>query len=105
MLVTEKLKQSRRDQHLFSRYRHTVDLNVFVFQRCVHRANGEAARCMLHIAGGSEPAVNIDTYIHMHRLHAGRYLFRLQRHIIVHSRYVCAHTHSTKGEKEQDVYE
>lgn len=39
----------------------------------------EAARCMLfrpsHIVSRSEPAVNTDTYIHMRRLHAGRYLF------------------------------
>lgn len=68
---------------------------------------GEAACCMLfrpsHTVSRSEPAVNTDTYIHMHRLHAGRYLFRLKRHMIVHS---SAHTHTVrKGEKEQNVYE
>lgn len=54
----------------------------------------EAACCMLfrpsHIVSRSEPAVNTDTYIHMHRLHAGRYLFKPQRHMIAHS--TVAHT-------------
>lgn len=60
-----------------------------VLPRCLHRAVGGAACCMLfrptNIVSRSEPAVNTDTYIQMHCLHAGRYLFRLQRHIIVHS--------------------
>ena len=54
-----------------------------------------------HIVSRSDPAVKTDTYIHMHRLHAGRYLFSLQRHMIVHS--------STRTvqeqQKEEDVYE
>lgn len=76
-----------------------------VLQRCLCGAVGEAACCMLfrhsHIVSRSDPAVKTYTYIHMHRLHAGRYLFRLQRHMIVHSGAHTVH----EQERKENVYE
>ncbi len=79
----------------------TVFRKRVVPQRCLSTAVGEAACCTLfrpsHIVSRSDPAVKTDTYIHMHRLRAGRYLFRLQRHMIVHS--------STRTVQERERWE
>lgn len=44
---------------------------------------------MLHIESRSCPAVNTDSCIHMHHLHAGRFLFGLQRWLftVAHKQY------------------
>lgn len=59
----------------------------------VENASCTLFRCLV-LLGRSYPAVNIDTYIRRHHLHAGRYLFRLQRHAIVDSI-----THERESEK------